>query len=176
MTREVKRTMDALEPRSTHPEPAGSLILKIQGVIMTSNITEFINKHLACDIDVTFTQYFDWFGVCGGHIFGGVATVSPRNFVVHNDSTGHWGSFITYRWESWDDDDGRCTRCDREVLNFPVRPSRLMFDIVDDDHWPIMMASTDGASFTAWNTNGMLRGQTEKVKVELLDARNLPLR
>lgn len=140
---------------------------------MTSNITEFINKHLNLDIDVTFTQYFDWFGTCIGHIFGGVATVLPQDFVVHNDSTGHWGCFIIREWESWDVEDGPCTRCDK-LSGFPVRPARFMFDIVDNK-WPIEMVSRYSASMTAWNTHGMLRGQTEKVKVELLDARNLPL-
>ncbi len=141
---------------------------------MISNINEFIQKHLNRRISVTFEQRFFYPGLkpCGGHFFGGVAPVRG-GLVEHNDSSGHWGCFITDTWESWEDDDGEC-RCGIEPVRLAVKPARVMFDIVDN-RWPITWLNSYGASLTAWNTHGMHQGQTEKVRIELLDPLELPL-
>lgn len=141
---------------------------------MTSNINEFTNKHLNVRIDVTFEQrfFYPWsLEPCIGHFFGGVAR-HRGGLIEHNDSTGHWGCFITDEWESWEDDNSECP-CGMGSVSLGSRPARVMFDILDD-RWPLTRANRYGAHLTAWNTHGMHHGQTEKVRIELLDALELP--
>jgi hypothetical protein len=158
----------------THPCTFGCAIFHLQGVIMTSNIIEFTNKHLNVRVDVTFEQRFfsPSLKPCTGHFFGGVAR-HRGGLIVQNDSTGHWGSFITDEWESWEDDNGECS-CGMGPVRLGCKPIRVMFDILDD-RWPITEISRSGAIMTAWNTHVEYRGQqTEKVRIELLDALELP--